>query len=126
MLDILDSKLKESTSLQILRSESNYVSMLITTEKSYIYGEKFYKIKNNLDELDEDNKLISSLTIEIFKEQSRTEVNYDYVNSLIFSNFVEYNEFDEREFLKTLRKNKIFFHRWYQKDGVVDTNTHKI
>ena len=123
MIDILDSKLKESTNLQILRSESNYISMLITTEKSYIYGEKFYKIKNDPDE---DNELISSLTIEIFKEQSRTEVNYDYVNSLIFSNFVEYNEFNEAEFLNTLGKKSIYFHRWYQKDGVVDTNTSKI
>ena len=60
------------------------------------------------------------------KEQSRTEINYEYVNILIFSNFIEYNEFNEGEFLKTLRKNKIFFHRWYQRNGVIDTNTYKI
>ena len=34
--------------------------------------------------------------------------------------------FDESMFIKSLRDDKINFHRWYQKDGVTDTNTHKI
>ena len=53
-------------------------------------------------------ELQSCLTIEIFKEQRRTEVNYNWVKYLIFSNLVEYSEFDEAEFLNTLRKQNLF------------------
>ena len=111
--NMVDSNLKKSTDLKILNVNSNYISMLMVTEKSYVYAEKYYK----------NRELQSCLTIEIFKEQRRTEVNYDRVKYLIFSNLVEYNEFDEAEFLNTLRKNRIYFHRWYEKGGVINTST---
>ena len=111
--NMVDCNLEKSTDLKILNFNSNYISMLIVTEKSYVYAEKYYK----------NRELQSCLTIEIFKEQRRTEVNYHRVKYLIFSNLVEYNEFDEAEFLNTLRKNKIYFHRWYEKGGVINTNT---
>ena len=112
--NMVDCNLEKSTDLKILNVNSNYISMLIVTEKSYVYAEKYYK----------NHELQSCLTIEIFKEQRRTEVNYDRVKYLIFSNIVEYSELDEAEFLKTLRKNKIYFHRWYEKGGIINTNTH--
>ena len=70
-----------------------------------------------------NRELRSCLTIEIFKEQRRTEVNYNRVRYLIFSNLVEYTEFNEAEFLKTLRTKQIYFHRWYEKGGVINTST---
>ena len=112
--NMVDCNLKKSTDLKILNFNSNYISMLIVTEKSYVYAEKYYK----------NRKLQSCLTLEIFKEQRRTEVNYDRVKYLLFSNLVEYNEFDEAEFLNTLRKNRIYFHRWYEKGGVINTSTY--
>ena len=111
--NMVNCNLEKSTNLKILNVNSDYISMLIVTEKSYVYAEKYYK----------NRELQSCLTIEIFKEQKRTEVNYDHVKYLIFSNLVEYNEFDEAEFLNTLRKIKIYFHRWYEKGGVINTNT---
>ena len=111
--NMVDCNLEKSTDLKILNVNSNYISMLIVTEKSYVYAEKYYK----------NRELQSCLTIEIFKEQRRTEVNYNRVKYLLFSNLVEYNEFDEAEFLNTLRKNKIYFHRWYEKSGVINTST---
>ena len=112
--NMVDCNLEKSKDLKILSVNSNYISMLIVTEKSYVYAEKYYK----------NRKLQSCLTLEIFKEQRRTEVNYDRVKYLIFSNIVEYSELDEAEFLKTLRKNKIYFHRWYEKGGIINTNNH--
>ena len=112
--NMVDCNLEKSTDLKILNVNSNYISMLIVTEKSYVYAEKYYK----------NRELQSCLTIEIFKEQRRSEVNYDRVKYLLFSNLVEYNEFDEAEFLNALRKNRIYFHRWYEKDGIINTSTY--
>jgi len=111
--NMVDCNLEKSTDLKILNFNSNYISMLIVTEKSYVYAEKYYK----------NHELQSCLTIEIFKEQRRTEVNYDRVKYLIFSNIVKNQGFDEKEFLNSLRKNKIYFHRWYEKGGVINTST---
>ena len=49
--------IKENDELKILNFNSNYISMLIVTEKSYVYAEKYYK----------DAQLQSCLTFEIFK-----------------------------------------------------------
>ena len=68
--------------------------------------------------------LVEQKIMEFCKDERRTEVNYNRVRYLIFSNIVEYNEFDEAEFLNTLRKNKIYFHRWYEKSGVINTSTY--
>ena len=60
--NIVDCNLEKSTDLKILNFNSNYISMLIVTEKSYVYAEKYY----------ENSELQSCLTIEIFKEQRIT------------------------------------------------------
>ena len=111
--NMVDCKIEKSTDLKILNYKDNYIGMLIVTDKSYVYAEKYYK----------NRELQSCLTIEIFKEQKLTEVNYDRVRYLIFSNLVNYDEFDEAEFLNTLRTKRIYFHRWYEKGGVINTST---
>jgi len=115
MLDfnMVDCNLEKSTDLKILNFNSNYISMLIVTGKSYVYAEKYYK----------NRELQSCLTIEIFKEQRLTKLNYNYIKYLIFSNLVENQGFDEKEFLISLRKNKIYFHRWCEKGGIINTST---
>ena len=103
----------KSTDLKFLKHEKDYLSMLIVTDESYVYAEKYY----------EDQKLQSCLTIKIFKEQERAEVNYEHFKNLIFSNILKNKQFDEAEFLKTLRTNRIYFHRWYEKNGKINTST---
>ena len=112
--NMVDCNLEKSTDLKILNFNSNYISMLIVTEKSYVYAEKYYK----------NRELQSCLTIEIFKEQKRTEVNYDRVKYLIFSNIVKNQGFDEKEFLISLRENKIYFHKWCEQGGIINTSTY--
>ena len=85
--------------------------MLIVTEKSYVYAEKYYK----------DAQLQSCLTFEIFKKQNLANINYNFIKYLIFTNLVENHGFDKLEFSKSLRKNKIYFHKWFEKDGTIRT-----
>ena len=78
--------------------------MLIVTNKSYVYAEKYYK----------DAQLQSCLTFEIFKKQKLANINYNFIKYLIFSNLVENHGFDNLEFSKSL-ENKIYFHKWFEK-----------
>ena len=105
--------IEKSTDLKFLKHEKDYLSMLIVTDESYVYAEKYY----------ENQKLQSCLTIKIFKEQERTKVNYEHFKNLIFSNILKNKQFDEAEFLKTLRTNRIYFHRWHEKNGKINTST---
>jgi len=41
--NMVDCNLEKSTDLKILNFNSNYISMLIVPEKSYVYAEKYYK-----------------------------------------------------------------------------------
>ena len=111
--NMVDCFVGKSTDLKFLKHEKDYLSMLIVTDESYVYAEKYY----------EDQKLQSCLTIKIFKEQERTKVNYEHFKNLIFSNILKNKQFDEAEFLKTLRTNRIYFHRWYEKNGKINTST---
>ena len=102
-LDIKNNNLIKGINLEGLR----------VLGKPNVYAEKYY----------EDQKLQSCLTIKIFKEQERTKVNYEHFKNLIFSNILKNKQFDEAEFLKTLRTNRIYFHRWYEKNGKINTST---
>ena len=110
--NMVDCNLEKSTDLKILNVNSNYISMLIVTDKSYVYAEKYYK----------DAQLQCCLTFEIFKKQNLANINYNFIKYLIFSNLVENHGFDELEFSKSLRKNKIYFHKWFEKDGITNTS----
>ena len=46
--NMVDCNLEKSTDLKILNFNSNYISMLIVTEKSYVYAEKYYKNRERL------------------------------------------------------------------------------
>ena len=109
--NLVDYNLKKSTDLKILNVNYNYISMLIVTDKSYVYAEKYYK----------DAQLQSCLTFEIFKKQNLANINYNFIKYLIFSNLVENHGFDELEFSKSLRKNKIYFHKWFEKGNSIKT-----
>ncbi len=109
--NMVDSNLEKSTDLKILSVNSNYISMLIVTNKSYVYAEKYYK----------DAQLQSCLTFEIFKKQNLANIDYNFIKYLIFSNLVENHGFDELEFSKSLKKNKIYFHKWFEMDGITHT-----
>ena len=85
--------------------------MLIETEESYVYGEKYY----------ENGYLSSTLSIEIFKKQKFKSLNFNQIRMLITNQFYEYT-FDELNLTKFLRKNKINYHRWMEKDGVINTS----
>ena len=111
---VANSFIEQCTDLKILKHDEKIICMLVVTDKSYVYIEKYYV----------EGKLDSSLTVEIFKSQERTAVNYDSVKALLFKHIVENLEFKFTEFAKLLRKEKIYFHKWFQKDGVINTSTY--
>lgn len=90
--------------------------MLLDTPEAYVYGEKFY----------DQSHLISSLSIKIFKKQKHKSLNFNQFRMVITNQF--YDEyFDENYLTNFLRKNKIYYHRWHQKGGVINTSsTNKI
>ncbi|WP_262589006.1 hypothetical protein [Candidatus Pelagibacter communis] len=114
LLSVADSKIKQSTDFKILKHDKNIICMLVVTDKSYVYIEKYYF----------DGKIVSSLTVEIFKSQEKAIINYDSIKALLFKNIVENLEFKFKEFAKSLRKERIYFHKWFEKDGVINTNTY--
>ena len=111
---VANSFIEQCTDLKILKHDEKIICMLVVTDKSYVYIEKYY-VKAKHD---------SSLTVEIFKLQERTTINYDSIKELLFKHIVENLEFKFKEFAKTLRKEKIYFHKWFQKGGVINTSTY--
>ena len=111
---VANSFIEQCTDLKILKYDERIICMLVVTDKSYVYIEKYYV----------EGKLDSSLTVEIFKSQERATINYDSVKVLLFKHIVENLEFKFTEFAKLLRKEKIYFHKWFQKGGVINTSTY--
>ena len=111
---VANSFMEQCTDLKILKYDEKIICMLVVTDKSYVYIEKYYS----------EGKLDSSLTVEIFKFQERAKVNYDSIKALLFKNIVDNLEFEFKEFAKSLRKEKIYFHKWFQKGGVINTSTY--
>ena len=88
--------------------------MLLDTPEAYVYGEKFY----------DQSYLISSLSIKIFKQQKHKSLNFNQFRMVITNQF--YDEyFDENYLTNFLKKNKIYYHRWHQKGGVINTSSTK-
>ena len=114
LLSVADNKIEQSTDLKILKHDENIICMLVVTDKSYVYIEKYCV----------DGEFDSSLTVEIFKSQEKAVVNYHSTKALIFKNIVENSKFNFSEFSKSLRKEKIYFHKWFEKDGVINTTTY--
>ena len=111
---VANSFIEQCTDLKILKHDEKIICMLVVTDKSYVYIEKYYS----------EGKLDSSLTVEIFKSQEKAKVNYDSIKVLLFKNIVDNLKFEFKEFAKSLRKEKIYFHKWFQKGGVINTSTY--
>ena len=111
---VANSFIEQCTDLKILKHDEKIICMLVVTDKSYVYIEKYYS----------EEKLDSSLTVEIFKSQERAKINYDSIKALLFKNIVDNLKFEFKEFAKSLRKEKIYFHKWFQKGGVINTSTY--
>ena len=98
----------------ILKFKKDYISLLIETEKAYVYCEKYYY----------DNYITSSLSIKIFKQQNYKSLNFNQFRMVIANQF--YDEyFDELYLTNFLKKNRIYYHRWHQIGGVINTSSSK-
>ena len=61
------------------------------------------------------------MDFKVLKRQNLPNINYNFIKHLIFSNLVENHGFDGLELSKSLMKNKIYFHKWFEKDGITYT-----
>lgn len=113
-LNLVDSILNNCIDLKILNHKSQFINMIIQTNEAYYYAEKYYKGKI----------LSSSLVIKIFKEQKNKIINYHYVLYKILYYLLNNTSIDYKKFMISLRKDKIQFFKWYEKNGVINTTTY--
>ena len=88
--------------------------MIIETDEAYYYAEKKYR----------DKIVESTLNIKIFKQQRDRIIHLHYVfyKSLYF--LVDRVSIDYKNFMISLRKDSVRFHKWFEKDGVINTTTY--
>ena len=113
-LNTVKSALRKCIFLKILRHQEDFVNMIIETDDAYYYAEKNYK-----------NKIVeSTLNIKIFKQQRDSIVHFHYVFYKVLYFLVDRVSIDYKKFMISLRKNRIRFHKWFEKDGVINTTTY--
>ena len=113
-LNTVKSALSECVYLKILRHQKDFVSMIIETDEAYYYAEKNYK-----------NKTVeSTLNIKIFKQQKDRVVHLHYVFYKVLYFLTNRVSIDYKKFMISLRKDKIRFHKWFEKDGIINTSTY--
>jgi hypothetical protein len=113
-LNTVKSALRECVYLKILSHQKDFVNMIIETDKAYYYAEKNYK-----------NKIVeSTLNIKIFKQQRDRVVHFHYVFYKVLYFLVDRVSIDYKKFMISLRKDSIRFHKWFEKDGVINTTTY--
>ena len=113
-LNTVKSALRECIFLKVLRHQEDFVNMIIETDEAYYYAEKNYK-----------NKIVeSTLNIKIFKQQRDRVVHYHYVFYKVLYFLVSRVSIDYKKFMISLRKDRIRFHKWFEKDGVINTTTY--
>ena len=113
-LNTVKSALRKCVYLKVLRHQKDFVNMIIETDEAYYYAEKNYK-----------NKIVeSTLNIKIFKQQRDQVVHFHYVFYKIQYFLVDRVSIDYKKFMISLRKDKIRFHKWFEKDGVINTTTY--
>jgi len=113
-LNTVKSALRECVFLKVLRHQEDFVNMIIETDEAYYYAEKNYK-----------NKTVeSTLNIKIFKQQKDRVVHLHYVFYKILYFLTNRVSFDYKKFMISLRKDKIRFHKWFEKDGIINTSTY--
>ena len=113
-LNTVKSALSECVYLKILRHQEDFVNMIIETNEAYYYAEKNYK--NNIVE--------STLNIKIFKQQKDRVVHFHYVFYKVLYFLASRVSIDYKKFMISLRKDRIKFHKWFEKDGVINTTTY--
>jgi len=113
-LNTVKSALRECIFLKVLRHHEDFVNMIIETDEAYYYAEKNYK-----------NKIVeSTLNIKIFKQQRDQVVHFHYVFYKIQYFLVDRVSIDYKKFMISLRKDRLRFHKWFEKDGVINTSTY--
>jgi len=113
-LNTVKSALRECVFLKVLRHQEGFVNMIIETDEAYYYAEKNYK-----------NKTVeSTLNIKIFKQQKDRVVYLHYVFYKILYFLTNRVSIDYKKFMISLRKDKIRFHKWFEKDGIINTSTY--
>ena len=113
-LNTVKSALRKCIFLKVLRHQENFINMIIETDEAYYYAEKNYK-----------NKIVeSTLNIKIFKQQKDRVVHLHYVFYKALNFLIDRVSIDYKKFMISLRKDKIRFHKWFEKDGVINTTTY--
>ena len=113
-LNTVKSALRKCIFLKVLRHQENFINMIIETDEAYYYAEKNYK-----------NKIVeSTLNIKIFKQQKDRVVHLHYVFYKALNFLIDRVSIDYKKFMISLRKDKIKFHKWFEKDGVINTTTY--
>ena len=113
-LNTVKSALRECVYLKILRHQEDFVNMIIETDEAYYYAEKNYK-----------NKIVeSTLNIKIFKQQKDRVIHLHYVFYKVLYFLVNRVSIDYKKFMISLRNDRIRFHKWFEKDGVINTTTY--
>mgnify|MGYP000341986197 FL=1 len=113
-LNTVKCALNRCVYLKILKHQDDFVNMIIETDNAYNYAE--INFKNNI--------FISSLNIEIFKKQKNRSIYFHYVFYKTLQFLVDRVSIDYKKFMISLRKDRVRFHKWYEKDGVYDTSTY--
>ena len=113
-LNTVKSALSECVYLKILRHQKDFVSMIIETDEAYYYAEKNYK----------NITVESTLNIKILKQQKDRVVHLHYVFYKILYFLTNRVSIDYKKFMISLRKDKIRFHKWFEKDGIINTSTY--
>ena len=86
---LLNSFIKKSTGLKIIKVSDKYLSMFIVTDKSYYVSEKFYR----------GEELTSWSAVEIYKDQKKNKISYKEVKDKALNHMLD-NYFNKKEFLK--------------------------
>jgi len=113
-LNTVKSALRKCVYLKILRHEADFVNMIIETDEAYYYAEKNYR----------DKILESTLNIKIFKQQRDRVIHLHYVFYKALYFLVDRVSIDYKNFMISLRKDSVRFHKWFEKDGVINTTTY--
>ena len=113
-LNTVKSALRDCIFLKVLRHQEDFVNMIIETDEAYYYAEKNYK-----------NEIVeSTLNIKIFKQQNDRVVHLHYVFYKVLYFLVNRVSIDYKNFMISLRKDSVRFHKWFEKDGVINTTTY--
>ena len=113
-LNTVKSALRDCIFLKVLRHQEDFVNMIIETDEAYYYAEKNYR-----------NKIVeSTLNIKVFKQQRDRVVHLHYVYYKALYFLVDRVSIDYKKFMISLRKDRIRFHKWFEKNGVINTTTY--